>query len=99
MTIRTRSEAERDFAQAIEYYIDEESPRSARRFKEEVDRVYDLIAEDPFRYPAENDNLRAWPLDRRFPYRILYIVDSTEEIGIIAIYHNRRSKKNLRRRF
>ncbi len=99
MTIRTRSEAERDFAQAIEYYIDEESPRSARRFKEEVDRVYDLIAADPYRYHPDEDNVRAWPLDRRFPYRILYTIDNEKEIGIIAIFHNRRSKKNLKRRF
>ena len=70
MKLRTRSEAERDFAEAIEYYIAEETPHSARRFKEEVDRVYDLIVEDPYRYPPDNDNLRAWPLDRRFPYRI-----------------------------
>ncbi len=98
MIIRTRSEAERDFAQAIEFYIEEESPQSARRFKEEVDRVYDLIAEDPFRYPADKNNLRSWPLDRSFPYRILYTIDSEEEIGIIAIYHNRRSEKYLRRR-
>ncbi|HZK75733.1 MAG TPA: type II toxin-antitoxin system RelE/ParE family toxin [Candidatus Kapabacteria bacterium] len=98
MTLRPRSEAERDFAEAIAYYITQETPQSARRFKEEVDRVRDLIAEDPHRYPPDNDNLRAWPLDRRFPYRILYTIDSEEEIGIIAIYHNRRSKNRLMRR-
>jgi len=38
MILRTRSEAERDFAEAIEFYIEEETPSSARRFKEEVDR-------------------------------------------------------------
>jgi plasmid stabilization system protein ParE len=99
LIIRTRSEAARDFAQAIEFYIEEETPQSARRFKEEVDRVYDLIAADPHRYSPDENNVCAWPLDRRFPYRILYTVDSEEEIGIIAIYHNRRSKKNLKRRF
>jgi plasmid stabilization system protein ParE len=98
MTLRTRSEAERDFAEAIEFYIEEETPSSARRFKEEADRVYDLIAEDPSRYPADKNNLRAWPLDRRFPFRILYTIDNHEEIGIIAIYHNRRNKKYLKRR-
>jgi plasmid stabilization system protein ParE len=99
MIIRTHSEAARDFAEAIEFYIEEESPQSARRFKEEVDCVYDLIATDPLRYSPDENNVRAWPLDRRFPYKILYTVDSDEEIGIIAIYHNRRSNKNLKRRF
>ena|SRR6266540_5185665 len=98
MTLRPRSEAERDFAEAIEYYIAEETPQSARRFKEEVDRVHDLIAEDPYRYPPDTNHLRAWPLDRRFPYRIIYTIDSEEEIGVIAIYHNRRNKKYLKRR-
>ena len=98
MNLRTRSEAERDFAEAIEYYIAEETPQSARRFKEEVDRVYDLIAQDPFRYPPDNDNVRAWLLDHRFPFRILYTIDSEEEIGIIAIYHNRRNSKYVNRR-
>ena len=98
MTLRPRSEAERDFAEAIEYYIAEETPQSARRFKEEVDRVHDLIAEDPYRYPPDANHLRAWPLDRRFPYSIIYTIDSEEEIGIIAIYHNRRNKKYLKRR-
>jgi plasmid stabilization system protein ParE len=98
MTLRPRSEAERDFAEAIEYYIAEETPQSARRFKEEVDRVRHLIAEDPYRYPPDNDNVRAWPLDRRFPFRILYTIDSEEEIGIIAIYHNRRNTKYVKRR-
>lgn len=65
---------------------------------EEVGRVYDLIAEDPYRYPADKNNLRAWPLNRRFPYRIFYTIDNEDEIGIIAIYHNRRSKKYLKRR-
>lgn len=98
MKFRIRSEAERDFAEAVEFYIEEESPQSARRFKEEVDRTYDLIAEDPLRYPPDKNGLRAWPLDRHFPYRILYTIDNEEEIGIIAIYHNRRSQKYLKRR-
>src|SRR2546430_2428220 len=98
MVLRTLSEAERDFAEAIEYYITEESPQSARRFKEEVDRVYDLITENPYRYPSDKNNLRAWPLDRRFPYLIFYLIEGEDEIGIIAIYHNRRNKKKLKRR-
>ena len=98
MKLRTRSEAERDFTQAIEYYIGEESPQSARRFKEEVDRVYDLIAKDPYRYPPDEDNVRAWPLGQRFRYRILYTIDSEDEIGIIAIRHNKRKPGFWRKR-
>src|SRR5438270_69628 len=98
MILRSRSEAERDFAEAIDYYITEETPQSARRFKEEVDRVNNLIVEDPYRYPPDANHLRAWPLHARFPYSIFYTIDSEEEIAIIAIYHNRRNKKNLKRR-
>jgi plasmid stabilization system protein ParE len=98
MKIHTRSDAMRDFAEAIEFYIEEHSPQSARRFKEEVDRVYDEIASHPNRFPPDNKGLRAWPLNRSFPFQILFTIDGNEDITIISIHHNRRSKKYLAHR-
>ena len=90
MTIHTRSDAGRDFTQSIDYYLSQEAPRAARQFKAEVNRVYELISQDPYRYPADYENVRSWPLPKRFPFSVLYTIDSETEISVIAIRHHKR---------
>jgi len=60
----------------------------ARRFETALDRAIDRVADSPNRWPSYLHGTRRLVL-RRFPFSIVYRVD-TERVLIIAIAHQRR---------
>jgi plasmid stabilization system protein ParE len=91
------TEADSEFAESALWYLTEEqSPQAAERFAEEVEQAYESIQQSPNRYPIQKDGFRAWPL-KRFPFSILYYIDS-DEIVVASIYHHKRNRSSLKRR-
>ena len=88
MVVTIRSQAELDIAEALEYYLDEDSPVSAMRFVDAVEAAYPEIREAPNRYPADRDGIRQKPI-LGFPFSVLYSVQG-EEIVVLSIRHHKR---------
>ncbi len=81
------SEAEQEMLEATLYY-QSQSPRLGVDFLSEVEHAVKSIAESPNTWPILEGELRR-RLVRRFPFGILYKVES-EEIVVIAVAHLRR---------
>jgi len=96
MTFTVRSQAHLDIAEAVEYYIAEQTPQSADRFADAVDIAYDEIVDAPYRNRVVQYGLREKKL-KGFPFAVLYSVEESE-IVIVAIYHDRRKRAKLRNR-
>ena len=96
MTFTIRSQAFRDVAEAIQYYLEEEASRSAERFADAVDAAYEIVIESPFRYPADRDGIRQKPI-LGFPFSVLYSVQD-DEIVVFSIRHHKRKPGFWRKR-
>ncbi len=95
MKSRLTPEAELDLVEAIQWY-DERDPEVGDDF---LRRVYQRIASlerNPRLYPIIHRQMRR-ALVRRFPFQILYEIES-EEIIIYAIYHSARDPEAWKRR-
>ena len=89
MTFRIHSEANREFAESLQYYIDEKTPATAVRFEESIDRSYEEIIENPTIFAPDADGIRTKYI-KGFPeHSIEYRVDDSE-IAIFAIRHHKR---------
>jgi plasmid stabilization system protein ParE len=88
MTVTVRSQAHRDISEALQFYLDEETPHSAERFAGAVDTAYDEIIEAPYRYPSDRDGIRQ-KIIRGFPFSVLYHLNGNE-IVIVSIRHHKR---------
>jgi plasmid stabilization system protein ParE len=78
-------EARAEYLHALSWYH-ARSPRAAARFGTEFDRLIDLIARQPESFPHYDDEHRFTVL-RRFPYSIVYRVES-QRVYVIAIPHS-----------
>ncbi|MBI3399730.1 MAG: type II toxin-antitoxin system RelE/ParE family toxin [Deltaproteobacteria bacterium] len=81
-------EAEQEMFEAALYY-QSQATRLGVDFLSEVERAVKFIAESPNTWPILEGELRR-RLTRRFPFGILYRVES-EEIVVIAVAHLRRN--------
>ena len=88
MVVTIRSQAEQDITQALDFYLDEDSPSSALRFGDALEEAYNGIRESPFRYPADRDGVRQKPI-AGFPFSVLYSIKS-DEIVVFSIRHHKR---------
>jgi plasmid stabilization system protein ParE len=64
------------------------SPRTAERFLDELDRVIDVIAADPDRFPELIVGVRR-ALFHRFPYYVVFRV-TEGNVEVLAIAHGKR---------
>ena len=96
MTLTVRSQADRDIAEALQYYIREETPQSAERFANAVDLAYDEIIDAPTRPRIVEYGFREKKL-KKFPYSVLYSIEESE-IVVVAVYHDERNRAYLRDR-
>ena len=80
-------EAEQEMLEAALYY-ESKASRLGVDFLSEVERAVKSIAESPNTWPVIQSELRR-RLIKRFPFGILYRVES-EEIVVIAVAHLRR---------
>lgn len=80
--IRLLSSAERDVADALNWYLDR-SVLAAERLEEEIDSVIAAIAHDPERFPRMDSDHR-YALLKRFPFYVAYRIEQ-DEILILAV--------------
>jgi plasmid stabilization system protein ParE len=77
-----------DEAEAAERWYRERNDTAATRFRRELDRVVELIAERPEAAPPYIGNTRRFLL-RRFPFFVVYRVYDGR-IQVVAVAHARR---------
>jgi len=77
-----------DEAEAAERWYRERNETAATRFRRELDRAVELIAERPEAAPPYVGNTRRFLL-RRFPFFVVYRVFS-HRVEVVAIAHARR---------
>lgn len=83
-SVRILSSAERDIADALNWYL-EKSVVAADRLEHEIDEAVSKIRSEPQRFPLM-DSVHHYVLLKRFPYYLAYrLVDS--EVLIIAMRH------------
>ena len=72
---------------ATQFY-DNQNPEAAAAFIVETDRVFELLAENPYLGTPTRRGARRCTMDR-FPYKIFYRVEP-ERIVVVAVAHHRR---------
>jgi toxin ParE1/3/4 len=77
-----------DEAEAAERWYRERNDTAATRFRHELDRVVELIAERPEAAPPYIGNTKRFLL-RRFPFFVVYRVHGGH-IQVVAVAHARR---------
>jgi plasmid stabilization system protein ParE len=77
-----------DEAEAAETWYRERNETAAMRFRRELDRAVELIAERPEAAPPYVGNTRRFLL-RRFPFFVVYRVFS-QRVQIVAVAHAQR---------
>jgi plasmid stabilization system protein ParE len=82
-------DAQREYQAAISWY-QERNPAAARRFVAEIERVVGVIAAHPDRYGFYDDAHREAGLQRRFPFSIIYRVEASGDVTVIAVAHTSR---------
>jgi len=99
MTFRVliENEAEREFAEAVEFY-DEREPGRGQKFARDVREIFKTVCEDPERFPRYSRMTRkAKVLD--WPYSVYFAIKpKTSELVIITVWHGARDPAELRRR-
>lgn len=80
-------EAEADYRESVGFYA-EDNRETARLFAREFRAVIDLLRERPLIGTPYVDGTRR-KLFPRFPYAVIYDVDS-EQVTVIAVSHHRR---------
>lgn len=84
------SEAERDFADSLNWYADRDV-NAAVRFEETFERALAEIARDPERFPKADDRHRYY-LMNPFPFQILFRFRD-DGVYVITVAHTSRSSE------
>jgi len=90
-----RPEAEDDLKEAFSWYEDKRAGLGYD-FLLQVDAGLNLIVKTPAIHPIEYKGTRKH-LIKRFPYKIIYFVQS-EQIIVLAVIHGRRSPALIKKR-
>lgn len=91
-----RPEAERDIAEAAEWY-DQQRVGLSFQFRAALDNTFASIEENPRQHAQVYRNLRR-ALVRRFPYGVFY-APLAEEVVVVAVFHTARDPRLWRARF
>jgi len=98
-TVVVRPETGDDVREAAAWY-DERQPGLGDQFVEEILRVYDSLAINPYlnsrRHPRKHIR---WRFSDRFPYRVIYEIIEAENIVIVAgVIHAARHDQHWKKR-
>jgi hypothetical protein len=93
--VRILSCAEREFAEAVDFY-NAERPGLGYELAEEVQRTLDRISAFPEAWPIFSQRTRRC-IVRRFPYGVLYQVRA-DCVLFVALLHMKRSPKSWQER-
>lgn len=88
MTFSLHPGAEKDVAQAIDFYSKQAGPKVAARFLEEFERVANLLLESPRFGTLVKNGRRTFPL-KVFPYSVVYRQLDTD-FQVLVVRHQRR---------
>jgi plasmid stabilization system protein ParE len=77
--------AQREYQAAVGWY-QQRSQAAARRFVAEVDRALAEIGARPDRYGWYDDEFREAVL-RRYPYSVVYRVEASGDVLVVAVAH------------
>lgn len=83
-----RPEAEDDLKETLSYYYEDKRTGLGYDFLLQVDAGINFINRNPEIHPIEYKETRRH-LIKRFPYKIIYLVEE-EEIIILAVIHGKR---------
>ena len=86
-SVRFHPAAQQDADEAAAWYA-ERSVRAAVRFLDELDRLIDLIAVSPERFPIFDADLRR-AMFRRFPFYVVFRADDANVV-VFAVAHGKR---------
>jgi toxin ParE1/3/4 len=87
LSVTLSASASQDLADAVEWYA-RQSVYNAQRFVAEYERIEALVAESPERWAMIAPGVRRLVF-RRFPYSLIYSVQS-DHVIIIAVKHHAR---------
>ena len=91
-------EAEREFAEAVDFY-DEHEPGVGQRFARELRAFFKTVCDDPERFPRASRLTRKAKLPKPWPYSVYSAIKrETSEVVISTIWHGNRNPAELRRR-
>ena len=90
-----RPKALTEFEEAAVWY-EQQRPGLGIQFVGEVERILELIAEQPDRYPIVFGTIRE-ALVSRFPYCVYYRV-RPDQVKVLAVFHTSRDPSTWQRR-
>lgn len=90
-----KAEAIQDMIEAFDWYENKQRGLGSA-FLDEVDKYYDQITENPEHFQSHR-NQRVAVL-HRFPYKIVYEIESEGQIIVYAVYHDKRNPEKLTQR-
>jgi len=93
--VRILSCAEREFAEAVDFY-NAERPGLGYELAQEVQRTLDRISAFPEAWPLFSERIRRC-IVRRFPYGMLYQIRA-DCVLVVALLHMKRSPKTWQER-
>lgn len=88
MTFSIHPEAERDIAEAMDFYADQAGAMVAGRFLDEIERAIQLLVDYPDLGQPIEKNRRMFPLSV-FPYALVYR-NAANGIRILIVRHQHR---------
>lgn len=86
--VRLSSAARADILTAKQWYVDRSVPGLDRRFEQELEHIFQRIADFPSAFPVIHRGIRRANL-HRFPYAVFYHQRS-EEPYVLAVTHHAR---------
>jgi plasmid stabilization system protein ParE len=78
-------------------WYENKSPGLGRRFMAAVDAEVERVGANPLEFPAVYRTIRR-ALLRRFPYALMYVVESDNRVTVIACFHGSRDPVHWQRR-
>jgi len=70
-------------------WYENEVPGLGRRFRAAIDAVVQRMSANPRQFPVVCRNIRR-ALFRRFPYALMFVIESDETLTVIACFHGSR---------
>ena len=88
--------ARAELVDAQDWY-ENEVPGLGRRFRAAVDAVVQSMSLNPRQFPVVYKSIRR-ALLRRFPYALMFVVETDETLTVIAWFHGSRDPAHWRKR-
>ena len=88
--------ARAELVDAQDWY-ENEVPGLGRRFRAAVDAVVQSMSFNPRQFPVVYKSIRR-ALLRRFPYALMFVVETDETVTVIACFHGSRDPAHWQKR-